>query len=360
MKKTLLIGLIASLILGCQSGSGPWADFTKCASSACVTEAVAVKIAFLKDPQTLLGQFQETYAKGDDHVVGWLYILRDSILLNEQYGGAAERYALQVRLVAAAKAFEKDPKLGEIARSVLAEIEPLAILSETEDASEPSEEVFTGTYTYELPGDAGTGELLVGRITNDMFRFKLTVVGGPPAHNQGVLEGEATIQGDGASFSTTAYGGTCSLKFFFKKGMVKIRTIQGGTPSSPTCGFGNGVQADGDYRRSSFDDPFLSGADAQMAKNVQGEWVSATDPKAALKIAEGKYADVYDGEDLGALPYAFSPKCPPGCNPVAPTTCLQVFGQDDLCYTVVKADGKTLHLSMIGGTGNTLVFTRKK
>jgi len=360
MKKTLLIGLISALIFGCQSGSGPWADFTKCASNACASEALAVKDAFLKDPKTLLGQFQETYARGDDHVVGWLYILRDSMLLNERYGGTAERYALQQRIVAAAKAFENDPKLGEMARSVLGEIEILAIVSETEDTTEPSDEVFTGTYSYELPGNAGTGELLVGRTAYDKLRFQLTLVGGPPAHNQGMLEGEANIQGDGASFSTTAYGGTCTLEFFFKKDMVKIKTIQGGTPSSPTCGFGNGVQADGDYRRSGFDDPFLSGADALMAKNVQGEWVSATDTKAALKIAEGKYGDVYDGEDMGALPYAFSPKCPPGCNPIAQTPCLQVFGQDDVCFAVVKADGKTLHLSQIGGTGNTLVFNRKK
>ncbi|MBL7797439.1 MAG: hypothetical protein JNJ90_13170 [Saprospiraceae bacterium] len=357
MKKTLLIGLASAWLFACQTQSGPWADFVKCGANPCVAEAMAVKDAFLKDPKTLLGQFQETYAKGDDHVVGWLYILRDSMLLNEQYGSTAERYAIQQRIVAAAKAFENDPNLGEMARSVLGEIETLAIISETEDAAEPSGEVFTGTYAYELPGDGGTGELLVGRTAYDKFRFQLTVVGKAPAHNQGVLEGEANIHGNGASFSTTAYGGTCTLEFFFDENTVKIKTTQG---DSPTCGFGNGVLADGEFRRKGYDDLFLNGADAEMAKNVQGEWVSATDPKAALKIADGKYGDVYAGEAMGAWPYLFNPKCPANCNPVAPTPCLQVFGQDDVCYAVVKADGKTLHLSQIGGTGNTLVFTRKK
>ncbi|MCC7504107.1 MAG: hypothetical protein IT259_02350, partial [Saprospiraceae bacterium] len=53
------------------------------------------------------------------------------------------------------------------------------------------------------------------------------------------------------------------------------------------------------------------------------------------------------------------PKCPADCNPVAPTPCLSVIGQDIVCYTVVKADAQTLELSMIGGRGNTLAFKRR-
>lgn len=240
MKKTLLLFLSVWLLNACGTESGPWADFKKCATNACVAEALAVKDAFLQDPKLLLGQFQKTYEKGEDHVVGWLYILRDSVLLNEQYGPLETRLDLQQKIVAAAKPFEGDPTFGEMARSILSEIEMLALVAETEDAIALSEE------------------------------------------------------------------------------------------------------------------------DARLFQNLQGTWVSASDSKAILTITEDRYGETYNDEDMGTFPYAFFPKCPADCDPVAPTPCLRVEGQDIVCYTIVKADGPTLELSLISGRGNTLVYTRKK
>ena len=39
---------------------------------------------------------------------------------------------------------------------------------------------------------------------------------------------------------------------------------------------------------------------------------------------------------------------------------LKVTGQDNVCYAVIKADGKVLELSQIGGTGNTNRYVRKR
>ena len=122
MKNFVLLLLISICCFSCQSKSDAWEKFTKCATADCFKEAIDVKDAFLKDPKTLLTQFQATYEKGEDHVIGWLYMLRENVLINPKMGTIEERLAMQKALIDAAKPFENDPKVHEMAQSVINEL----------------------------------------------------------------------------------------------------------------------------------------------------------------------------------------------------------------------------------------------
>lgn len=360
MKKLTLFVTLLVLLIACQpTVKGPWADFIKCGSNACVTEGIAVKDALLKDPKGLLEQFQQTYAKGEDHLIGWLELVRDSVLYSDKTGSVQDRFAVQQAILDAVRPYENDAHLGEVAKTITGTLGELAIASELEDdIVEPMTIAVMGTYTYELPNEAGSGTLQVSQTASNEFNFKLEVVAGPPAYNQGMMEGTATLNPDGtATYTINEYGGECTLEFTWSDIGVSIKTLKG---DSPTCGFGNNVVADGDYTRQGFDDPMLSKADAKIAKNLTGDWQSTADPKSQITIVGGKYSERYDGELMGEYLCLFFPKCPGSCNPMAPTPCIQVIGQDDVCYTVIKADGATLELSPIGGTGNTLVYKKMK
>jgi hypothetical protein len=361
MKNFLFYVMLIALIGACKNPqtaeSASWTAFKKCATNACVKEVIDVKNAFLQNPKQLLTDFQATYAKGEDHVIGWLFILRDSVLLNPKMGTTEARFALQQKLITAAKPFENDPKVKEMAKSVLENVEHLAIMSETEDeVVEPSSLPITGTYSYDK-GDSGNGDVSISQITADKFQFKVSVTGGPPSHTGGYMEGTANLVQNKGTYSTKEFGGECALEFTFGDNLT-IKTLKG-DPAS--CGFGMNVMADGVYPRKSHNDPFLSKKDAAAAAKLIGEWQSMSDPKSSIKISNGTYTDVYEGQTpMPALRYIYSPICPKDCKPVGKTPCLRVIGQDDVCYAVVKADGKSLELSQIGGTGNTNRYVKKK
>ncbi len=348
---------ISLFIFSCETTApGPWEDFMKCATSACVTEAIAVKDAFIKDPKAMLAKFDEAGQRGEDHFIGWLYIMRDSVLINMDYSPTEDRIAMQQAIINAAKPYENDPKYGELAQSIIGEVEMLAIASELED------DVFgyapiVGTYAFELPNDAGSGELKVNIADDESIRFSLDVVAGPPAHNQGTLEGVAKMTAQNEyEFATNEYGSTCKISFSFQMDNATLKTLEG---DPAACGFGNGVVADQTYIMKDADDPFLSAADAKTAKNLHGHWVSTSDPKSELVLENGFYKEIYEGKDMASSPYQFHPKCPKDCDPAGDFPCIAVRGQDIVCFAVVKVDNKSLELSMINGTGNTLAYKRK-
>lgn len=340
------------LTIACNTASDAWTNFTKCASNTCVKEALAVKDAFLKDPKTTLGQFTATYEKGDDHVIGWLYLLRDSVLLNEKFSPTADRVALQQQLVEAARPFLDDPKLSEMAKSVTQEIENLAILAEAEDGVL---ETITGTYAYEQNGASGTFKVLA--VGADSIRYALEIFGPAPAHNQGMMEGFAKINSQGvALFGTSEFGGKCEIEATFKGESVVLKTLSG---DDATCGFGHNVRADGAYNRSDDLDPFRAEGGDPAPANLLGRWKSTQDPKSEIEITDKEYVDIYDGKTLERNLYAYFKTCPKDCAPDTQEPCLRVSAQDDMCYTVLFADGKTLQLVYLGGTGKTLTFKRK-
>jgi hypothetical protein len=289
-------------------------------------------------------------------VIGWLYILRDSVLLNPAKGSTEARFAMQQAIVQAVKGFEKDPKLGEMARSVTDEIETLAIMSEQEDTPSEMGAPMTGTYIVENASIAGSVE--VCQISRDKAQFRLQVTNMTGAHNQGTMEGVATIVPQGFVYTTNEFGGECTLEFAFaENGNLTVKT-QKGDPA--VCGFGNAVVPDGQYTKKDGNNPFLSKAEAAAFQKMAGEWVSTTDPKAVVKIADGYYLDVYDGQTMITSHCTYFAKCPADCQPVAKNApCLRVIGEQEMCYAIIKADGKVLELSQIGGTGNTNRYVKK-
>ncbi len=122
MKNLVLLLLFPILCFSCQPKSDAWEIFTKCATNDCIKEAIDVKDAYLKDPKALLTQFQATYEKGEDHVIGWLYMFRENVLINPKMGSVEERLAMQKAMIDAAKPYEKDPKVQEMAQSVINEL----------------------------------------------------------------------------------------------------------------------------------------------------------------------------------------------------------------------------------------------
>jgi hypothetical protein len=110
-----------------------------------------------------------------------------------------------------------------------------------------------------------------------------------------------------------------------------------------------------------YPDPVLSEKEAKVAEKLVGEWQSKDDPKAGVKMENGKFTFLYEGKTKDApMRYLFYPACPKDCNPVAKMPCLKIIGQDDVCYSIMKADGKSLDISQIGGTGNTNRYVKKK
>jgi hypothetical protein len=344
-------------VFSCQpSVPASWQKFMDCANTACVAEVVAVKDDYLKDPKPLYEEFIKTDERGEDHFVGWLYILRDSVLLNSNYGPTMVRFDLQQALINKSREFENDPKYGTWAKSVIGELEVLAIASELEDVP-PMEGSVTGTYGFELPNDAGSGELKVLDNGDETIRFKLVVVGPPPAHNQGYLDGTAQLMGNTATITTTDFGGKCVIELSFGADEVVAKTVTGG---SAECGFGNRVMADGTYKLVDDLDPFRGEGGDEVPANILGSWVSNDDPKSEIKLADGEYADIYDGKEVAKNPFSYHKSCPEDCGPAGKEPCIKTVGQDDMCYAVIFADGKTLQLSVITGRGNTLSFKRKK
>jgi hypothetical protein len=192
--KTNLYLLIILLFSQCSTPKNDaWEVFTKCATNECIKEAIDVKDAFLNDPKTLLTQFQATYEKGEDHVIGWLYMLRDSVLINPKMGTIEERLAMQKALIDAAKPYLKDAKVHEMAESVVNELQivdvkagkindPMAAANQTGDfcyqfvmngdttscqitMNENNE--FKGFYAWKPDGKDGTFGILTGKQSND-------------------------------------------------------------------------------------------------------------------------------------------------------------------------------------------------
>jgi hypothetical protein len=110
-----------------------------------------------------------------------------------------------------------------------------------------------------------------------------------------------------------------------------------------------------------YPDPILTEKEAKNAEKLVGEWQSKDDPKAGVKIENGMFTFLYDGKAAEPpMRYIYYPTCPKDCNPLDKLSCLKIVGQDDVCYSIINADGKSLDISQIGGRGNTNRYAKKK
>ena len=118
--------------------------------------------------------------------------------------------------------------------------------------SAPAPRSLTGTWEW---GSFATGSgVLVVIDDADGTRFQLQLSRGEPVNNLGFLEGRLTVK-DGLATHVRRDGQShCEITFRFARETVALKQTVG---SSAECDFGNGVSADGTYRRTSRKKPTL-------------------------------------------------------------------------------------------------------
>ena len=114
---------------------------------------------------------------------------------------------------------------------------------------------YSGAYGYsmKIEGNPGNdkdatgpkGTLVLLKMDGNKYRFWLDVTIGWPNYNVGETDGTITFANDTASFDNTFEDATnpCILKFKITGTTININSLS----TSFNCGFGNGVNADGDY-----------------------------------------------------------------------------------------------------------------
>lgn len=115
----------------------------------------------------------------------------------------------------------------------------------------------TGVYGYTMPVSKTQppkdktavpgGQLVLIKMEDNKYRFWLDVLTGPPGYNRGETDGTVTFVNDTASFDNTFEDAEhpCILKFKLTGSTISINSQS----TSFNCGFGNGVNADGEYPR---------------------------------------------------------------------------------------------------------------
>lgn len=101
---------------------------------------------------------------------------------------------------------------------------------------------FSGTYGYDN-GENGGGELRVEQKGSEI-EFSIRIVAGPPAYNQGSLVGKAALKDNVAEVNVQDYG-DCRFTITFSENEARIVSDE----NARSCGFGNGVIADGVYKK---------------------------------------------------------------------------------------------------------------
>jgi hypothetical protein len=384
MKKYLFLLFTTIYCLACQNTptkSDAWEKFLKCQNKSCLIEAVAVKDAFLKNPQDILTQLQTTYEKGDDSGVSWLYLVRDSVLLNPKMGTIEERTKMQNDLIATAKPFEKDPKLHDEAKNVM---DYLNLSAAEIKAGKIKEDEYCFQFNHQ--GEHAYCHLVVNESGEYHGYYNSFIEEKDGA--SGVLESKNSFFNDTLLMEWTyIQEGIVANEslMFIKKGDNLVNLVSeifsedgkmvldhkeqlktGNTLTSVDC-----EKIDKEYIQPIIEDekekwfshpvPDYSEKDLKVIDKLQGNWQSLDDPKASIKIVNGYYTDIYVGEKAtSSVRCIYYPTCPKDCNPIAKMSCLQVLDHDEICYAIVKADGKVLQLSQIGGTGNTNRYVKKK
>jgi len=114
---------------------------------------------------------------------------------------------------------------------------------------------YSGSYGYSFPpiGDApanekgASGMLVLLKMEGNKYRFWLDVTIGWPSYNIGETDGTVTFVNDTASFDNSFEDAAapCILKFKIKGDILYINSQS----TSFNCGFGNSVNADGEYTK---------------------------------------------------------------------------------------------------------------
>ncbi|MCS6928043.1 MAG: hypothetical protein NZM43_00975 [Saprospiraceae bacterium] len=353
--------LVSTALLSCQPSETPvWKAFKACSSANCLSEALAVRDAFCKNPQKLLEDFSRSQKVGDQHFAKWLQLLRDSAITNPSVGTYEERLAWRDEVLKAAQPYAQDAVIGEAARAVIEVLESVVFMEEemTEVPLSNHEVVFTGTYTFDK-GQAGVSTLAVRETEENTLHFRLTFSGKTSSRHQEGIRGEATlISRNEARYVQHTSGNEYVLLMRWLGDDVEVITEKG---NAVALGWESSAMTDGVYARQSYKDPFLDASEARRAALLEGDWISANDPKTLIRIKDGRIYQLYNGEELEPPARClYFPQCPPSCSPAIGAPCLKIIAQDEVCYTILKADSKTLEISRVDGENHINRYLRKK
>ena len=159
---------------------------------------------------------------------------------------------------------------------------------------------YSGTYGYTLSLDAGQipkeitsvpgGVLVLLKMEGNQYRFWLDVLNGPPGFNRGESDGSITFINDTASFDNTHEGAEnpCILKFKKTGNTITINSES----TSFNCGFGNGVNADGEYSWK------------KKQELLNNDWLKKQYPQAAMVTVQND-AELFKDENATQ---SFKPK----------------------------------------------------
>lgn len=138
-----------------------------------------------------------------------------------------------------------------------------------------------------IPG----GQLVLIKMEENKYRFWLDVLTGPPGYNRGETDGTIVFINDTASFDNTFEDAEnpCILKFKLTGNVININSQS----TSFNCGFGNGVNADGDYTR------------LKTQPTLDNKWLRKEYSSSPMATATANKAELFQDENC-LVP--FSPK----------------------------------------------------
>lgn len=214
----------------------------------------------------------------------------------------------------------------------------------------------SGYYAWEPYEKDGAHGTLNGEMADDLIKTIHTyMIEGSIQSEEAYfkLEGDKLLQGDGEladDGGIMTFKDPANLKFTDALSAVDCASVQ------DTLDRTEQIAASIEEQQASNEGGLDLGL---LDENLGGEWQSTQDPKAHIVLEEGKYTNRYDGKVVDANPYQLLDACPESCGKALPDTpCLQVKGQDEVCYAILIADGEKLELSQVNGTGNSNPYQR--
>lgn len=199
-----------------------------------------------------------------------------------------------------------------------------------------SQNNLSGAYGYSLSNEAHPkdkmavpgGTLVLLKMEDNKYRFWLDVLNGPPGWNRGETDGTITFSNDTASFDNTFEDAEhpCILKFKVSGNTININSQS----TSFNCGFGNGVNADGDYAKLKTQPVFDNG------------WLKKEYHESPAFIVKANKAEVFQDE-----------------NGLRPFDKKQYFVKGDKLLSIAET-GKTIYTEFITPSGKFIYGWIKK
>lgn len=197
---------------------------------------------------------------------------------------------------------------------------------------------YSGAYGYYFNPPANTGNdkdatgpkgtLVLLKMEGNKYRFWLDVTLGWPNYNVGETDGTVSFVNDTASFDNTFEDAEhpCILKFKITNNTININSQS----TSFNCGFGNGVNADGDY------------AKLKLQPVLNNDWLKKEYFQSPKFIVTDNKAEIYQDE-----------------NCLRPFTQKQYFVKGDMLLSIAETE-KTVYTEYISASGKFIYGWLKK